>query len=235
MKAIKILIVIIIVLAIILGIKILRPKKSETNKVLTIEEVKEIVAKSENIKNYTYKSNYNGEEILRKHNNNKECFELNGNKNYIDYEKNESIVIMANSKKALIMENTTIKEHIKNFNESFYFTAENSEEYKYIGEEEFKGKKCIVIELSHKYEEIEGLDWYFNNSEKNNINEKYKDEMIKNKIWIAKEEGVILKIVSSLGDEETVQEFDIEINCVSEEEVKVPDLSGYEIIDTRKK
>lgn len=231
MKEVKILVIIIIILAIIFGIKI--SGVFENKEELTLEQVKEIIAKSENIKNYTYKNNYNGEEILRKYNNNKEYFEMNGNKYYTDYEKNEAIAIVKDSKKVLIM-NTILKEEMKSLKESFYLTAENAEEYNYIGEEIYKGKNCIVIELNRKYEEIEGLDWYFNKSEKEIINEKYKNQMIKNQIWIAKDEGVILKVVSKLGDEESVQEFEFEFNCVSDEEVQAPDLSGYEIIDTRK-
>jgi len=219
MKIIKILLIIIIILLIIFGIKIsgLFNDKEE----MTLEQVKEIVAKSENIKNYIYKTNYEGKEIAKKYKKDKEYLYANQIKYYTDYEKGETIGINEEKKIAVKM-NTMSEELIKSHREQFSKLLENCEKYEFKGEEIFNGYNCIVVDIEYKYY-AEG--WLGKDLEK------YNDKNIKTSVWIDKETGVIMKISSEIEDIKTKEEYYYEFNCVTDEDVNIPDLAGYEIIE----
>ena len=83
---------------------------------------------------------------------------------------------------------------------------------------------CIVIELQYKYN-VEG--WNFGED-----TEKYNDKKIKTSVWIDKETGVIMKISSEIEDIKQTEEYYYKFNCVTDEEVKIPELSEYEIVES---
>lgn len=228
MKIIKVLIIVIVILLIIFGIKVSGIKIFKQKDELSLEQIKEIIAKSENITNYTCKYNDGEQDLIRKYNKNKELVEKKEEKYYMDYGKNETVGIKEDKKiafKTEVLSNDIISQQRKSLNE----LLDKTEEYKYIGEENYNGIDCIIIELKNNFEELNG--WYWNlDIEK--TNKEYKNEKIINRIWIAKEEGVIIKNIVKIGEEEKSQEYEYEFNSVSDEEVKVPDLSGYKLIES---
>lgn len=221
MKYIKILVIIIIILLIIFGIKIsgLFNNKEEMN----LEQVKKIIAKSENINNYIYKTKYEGQEITKKYKENKEYLDENQLKYYTDYEKGETIGINEEKKIAVKM-NTKSEETIKSTREQFNLLLENYEKYEFKGEEVFNGYNCIIVDVEYKYY-AEG--WLGKDLEK------YNDKNIKTSVWIDKETGVIMKISSEIEDIKNEEEYYYEFNCLTDEDVNIPDLSEYEIVESK--
>ena len=89
--------------------------------------------------------------------------------------------------------------------ENFNVFVKDMKDYRYLGEEECNGFECIVISFNCNYE----------------------NKIIKYKIWIIKEKGVITKISF---DDESI-DYIYEFNCVTDEDVKIPDLSDYKMIN----
>ena len=226
MKTIKILIVIIIILAIVFGIKVLGPKKSETNKGLTLEQVKEIVAKSENVKNFYYENTSETELNIIPYNKIPKSIKRKNNKKImkiyydgIDYiwvndEENKVISISKwdhkdypNKKVALIDYTDLYKE---NFHQKplFDILLENMQEYEYKGEEKYNEYNCIMVNFI----------WY------------YEGKKIENELWIDKESGFIMKIIFKEDGKEIGRgEYNYKFNCVTDEDVKEPDLTNYAV------
>ena len=190
---------------------------------------------SEDIDNYICKYNNVGIDITKKYKNNIEYMEYYSNeqgnvKSYLNFKENKNTVISEKEKIIIIQNNITSKNDILRSNkENFEKIANLSEKYKYIGEETYNGNKCIVIEITYT-ENLQG--WYFQSNLEENNNDKDNEDKIKNKIWITKENGVITKVENE--NKKMTLEYDYQFNCVTNEDVQVPNLSGYKVIDTRK-
>ena len=218
MKEIKILILIIVILAIIFGIKVLGV--FENKEKMTLEQVKEIVSKSENVNNYMCKYKISEkEEVILKYRENKEKSSFNNTDIYTDYTTNEQIAIDEESKTAIVYGKDkieTTETFLKNRTMMFYDLLETVEEYNYIGEEIYNNYNCIVIEFKYKYE---------------STTEKYDGQTVNIKMWINKENGVIMKRESKMLGTKEIEEIDYQFNCVKEEDVKIPDISKYKITE----
>ena len=219
MKQIRVLVIIILILVVILGIKISGIKIFEKKGELTLEQVKEIVAKSENITNYYCEKE--GEEngffksIKRKDNIKVEEPEETRS-NYIIYrwindEKNK-VVCVSNSyhkdypnKKVAVVQYTDLYKG-NYYQQSLFDSILNQmEEYEYKGEEIYNKYDCIVVN--------------FKMNDKSNV-----------ELWIDKESGFIMKeIIEEDGKTTYEVKLNYKFNCVTDDDVKEPDLSNYEV------
>lgn len=196
-KGILILLLVILILVIILGIKILAPKE---NKTYTAAELKTKILSAFDYTNYTYEYVQDGEKTVKKVKGNIIVTENDKNYTWIDGEENTLISINKEDKKyASIDLNSTTKElmYKKDFLDMPELLDIYGNKIYYIDTENYKGKSCLRIQA--------GED--------------------KATYLVDEETGFILKYEP--GDGGSVAEFDIELNNVTEEDVKMPDLSGY--------
>ena len=241
-----ILIILIIILAIILSIKIVTKDKrinrnyeKNENSItdLSISDVIDILNKSKNITNY--KCSYliddkliDGKEVTETYKNNKSILESkNGNnKNfiyYIDYDNNKNDVAISKEDKIALKGYTLIKKDdvLKSRREELLQVLQNIEDtdLTVVGNDVYDNKNCIVIEIKQVYSND---GWAF--AEELN---KYNGKDMITKIWIDYETGAILKNVFKCEDQEYTFEYKYEFNCVTDEEVKLPDLTEYRVIE----
>ena len=223
MKVINIILIIIFILAVLFIFKAIYLNQETNN--LQIEQIKELINKSENINNYSLTTN-NDKDTKIKYKEGKFVFEKDNNKIFINYEDNDekAIIITEKNKTAIKIkkENFTKIDTIKTSKENLYYIINNYEKYKINGEEIFNGYKCISLTTYSKYYASEG--WNFEQDVEN-----YNGKTIESTVLIDKNTGVIMKITSKIEDKETINEYYYKFNCVTEEEVTAPDLSKYKI------
>lgn len=196
-KGILGLLLVILILAVILGIKILVPKE---NKTYTAEELKAKILSAFDYTNYTYEYTQDGEKTIKMVRDNIIVTENDKNLSWIDGEANTLISIDKEDKKyANIDLNSATKEFVykKDFLDMPSLLEIYGDDIYYIDTENYKGKNCLRIQA--------GED--------------------KATYLVDEETGFILKYES--GDGGSIAEFDIKLNNVTEEDVKMPDLSGY--------
>lgn len=200
-------IIVIIVVMIAIGIGVVLSQGSYYN------EIKRIAQKAEKYDNYTVtivRKIYEGDnenisetKITRKGNIRKEEYnQANGTKEVVWYTGEK--VIAESVKK--VKDSTTILNDL----ESLSQYIENKDKYEYLGEKEHNGRKCIVGQFLRK----EG------SSDKNS----------KTMVWIDKENEVILKEQHYDVNDKLQYEYlynDLELNKVTDEQVKLPNLDGY--------
>lgn len=233
------LVVVILILGALLAIKIMNGNSNNdvnNQKTLSIEETIDILNKSKNTINY--KCSYvlsDGSskkyDVKVKYKDGIEIDEIKDEKGtrikqYINYADKEMYIIAEDEKIVLKRSTVLSEENIlkKNTTETIDFLKIISEqEYSYIGEEEYNNKKCEVIEINHKYEVTD--QWIFYDI---NVNDGI---IVKYKIWIDKESGVIINKEIEYNGTTIKTEYNYEFNCVTDEEVKLPDLTGYEVIE----
>lgn len=209
MKTIKILIIVIVILIIILGIKISGVSLFKQKDEITLEELKEIASKAKNIENYSceYTMGFNCKE---KFNKNKEIsIKQTEEREYItwiDYENDEQIVISEEESIAII---STISEYNSNSYKELENTLNNSqiEEYEYLGKENYNGYECIHVKF------------------RNNVDSEEESEV---EMWIDENSGFIMKYILIYYNQEPITiEYNIDFNCVTDQDVERPDLSKY--------
>ena len=195
-KGFLIFLLFILVLAVILGIKILAPKE---NKTYTAEEIKNKILSAFNYTNYTYEYTQDGEKTVKRVRGNIIVTEDDKNMSWIDGDANTLISIDKEKKKYATMTlNSTTKEFMykKDFLDIPSLLDIYGDDLYYIDTESYKGRDCLRIQAGN-----DGA------------------------IYLVDEEtDFILKYEPEIG---SIAEFNIEINNVKEEDVKMPDLSEY--------
>ena len=193
------------------------------------EDIKKLLNKTKNIKNYECNYKVLGEKINGKYNENILITEISNTKIYIDLKKEEYILLEEDKKQAIKtkINSNSIEIHTTNVleaqNESILKMLEDSNyKYKINKEEKYKEFDCIVLEIEHIFE-LPKEGGYFTELAK------YNGKTINSKIWIDKETGVIIKIISK-ASEEIIEEYEFTFNKLKDEDFKI-NLNGYKITE----
>ena len=194
-KGILGLVTIILVLALILGMKII----TSDNKSYTPEAIRKKILSAYDYTNYTYEYIQDGEKTTKKVRGNIIVTENDKTYSWIDGDA-MSMVTIDKEKNTYLMTslNSTTKDLL--YKKDFIGIKASINSYGnnliYLGDESFNGRNCLRIRAGEDTEYL-----------------------------IDEETGFVLKYEASDG---TLAEFNIEINNVTEEDVKIPDLSKYE-------
>ena len=194
-KGILVLVAIILVLALILGIKII----TSDNKSYTPEAIKKKILSAYDYTNYTYEYMQDGEKTTKKVRGNIIVTENDKTYSWVDGDA-MSMVTIDKEKNTYLMTslNSTTKDLL--YKKDFIGIKASINSYGnnliYLGDESFNGRNCLRIRAGEDTEYL-----------------------------IDEETGFVLKYEANDG---TLAEFNIEINNVTENDVKLPDLSKYE-------
>ena len=194
-KGIWALIAIILVLALILGIKIIKTDKKD----YTPEEIKKKILSAYDCTNYTYEYIQDGKKTTKKVRGNIIVTENENTYSWIDGEA-MSMVTIDKEKNTYLMTslNSSTKDLLykKDFMDIKSLLNSYGNDLIYLGDESFNGRNCLRIRAGEDTEYL-----------------------------IEEETGFVLKYEANDG---TLAEFNIEINNVTENDIKLPDLSKYE-------
>lgn len=194
-KGILVLVAIILVLALILGIKII----TSDNKSYTPEAIRKKILSAYDYTNYTYECMQDGEKTTKKVRGNIIVTENDKTYSWVDGDA-MSMVTIDKEKNTYLM--TSLNSSTKNllYKKDFMDIKSLLNSYGndliYLGDESFNGRNCLRIRAGEDTEYL-----------------------------IDEETGFVLKYEANDG---TLAEFNIEINNVTENDVKLPDLSKYE-------
>lgn len=194
-KGIWALIAIILVLALILGIKIIKTEKKD----YTPEKIKKKILSAYDCTNYTYEYIQDGEKTTKKVRGNIIVTENDKTYSWVDGDA-MSMVTIDKEKNTYLMTslNSSTKDLLykKDFMDIKSLLNSYGNDLIYLGDESFNGRNCLRIRAGEDTEYL-----------------------------IEEETGFVLKYEANDG---TLAEFNIEINNVTENDVKLPDLSKYE-------
>ena len=194
-KGILVLVAIILVLALILGIKII----TSDNKSYTPEAIKKKILSAYDYTNYTYEYMQDGEKTTKKVRGNIIVTENDKTYSWVDGDA-MSMVTIDKEKNTYLMTslNSSTKDLLykKDFMDIKSLLNSYGNDLIYPGDESFNGRNCLRIRAGEDTEYL-----------------------------IEEETGFVLKYEANDG---TLAEFNIEINNVTENDVKLPDLSKYE-------
>lgn len=194
-KGIWALIAIILVLALILGIKIIKTEKKD----YTPEKIKKMILSAYDYTNYTYEYILNGQKTTKKVRGNIIVTEDDNTYSWIDGDT-MSMVTIDKEKNTYLMTslNSTTKDLLykKDFIDIKSVLNKYGNDLIYLGNESFNGRNCLRIRVGEDAQYL-----------------------------IDEETGFVLEYENVDG---TLKEFNIEINNVTEDDVKLPDLSKYE-------
>jgi len=241
------LVLIIIILMFAISIKIINSngKNSENElKLSTIEDIKAILNKSNNITNYkcsyflkgTIKGTTKEYNTIVKYKDNIQVQDATdetgkGIIEYTNYNDN-TLYIIGKEEKVVIKRNTLTEENNKLKNENIQIlnllNSVKPEEFSYLGEEKYNNNSCEVVEINKIYDESYG-GWLF--SQYGVLDQDNEIIEIKYKLWIDKESGAIIKRETAYKDTTDVVEYNYEFNCVTDEDVKLPDFTGYTLVE----
>lgn len=227
----KILIGILIILAIIIIGLIVRETiihndgKIDKSNPMTREEIIALLDEGATYNNYYYcpsneedtcKTEYYIKDNVQVIYNDSKLFE------WVDYNNSEKILLWGPQGTATIVGETTKAEN--NQNGFDYSTMTNPEfynnEYEYIGEKEENGRTIIIVKLTTKNGLLRGEDKYYIDKETGLILGRFNS----NKFLF------ITKFYAGGSNSRNVK-----IDVVTDEDIKRPDLTEYEIIDHRNK
>ena len=190
------------------------------------KDIKKLLEKSNNIKNYECDYQFSGENINVKYNGNILINKMKNGTIYSDYNKKESFIIVEEKKEAIKVDFDTIVNNniLKNKQETFLEVLEDLKyEYKGITKEKYNGYNCIVVNIEYIYEEEQGFSFEEDLSQ-------YNGEKINIKIWIDQEFGVIMKEMSKVKEKEEIWEYNYTINKLKDEDFNLL-LEEYRIIE----
>lgn len=215
-KILKIVLIVLILLIIGLCIReiILNSDgKLERTSTLSREEIIQLLEKGANNNNYSFSKESSAEKLETKYyvkDNMVSCYVDNELSSLINYNTNEVIRILGD-KKAQIINNVNLMENSQHGYDYSLVVDNQNYDYEYIGEKDENDRKVIIIKIYHK-----GTNAY-------------------TKFYIDKETGLILSkntITKFLFISYSIDKSSrkIEVGVVTDEDIKMPDLVGYEII-----
>ena len=226
----KILIIVLIILAItIIGLVVRETiihndGKIDKSNPMTREEIIALLDKGATYNNYyycpsnegdTYKTEYYIKDNIQVTYNNSKLYE------WVDYNNSEQILLWGPEGTATIG-NTTKRED--NQNGYDYSTMAKPElynnEYQYIGEKEENGRTIIIVKLTTKNGLSTGIDKYYIDKETGLILGRFNSNRF-----------LFITTFHAGGSNDR----NVKIDIVTDEDIKKPDLTGYEIIDHRNK
>jgi len=200
MKIIKILLSIIIICVILLGCKILF--KGSTHSQYDRTTIINLLAKITECNNYYCEYEYDERnKVTYKFKNNIVVSEFYGICAYIDYNTNENFLLNKNEKRAIV---SNVESNYNTYAPSIFQTINDfSYQYTYFKKENYNNHNCIVFQL-----------------DKN-------DDYLK--VWIDIDSGFVLKSEEKEDDSIETTEYNINIGSVTDEDIKKPDLTEYEV------
>lgn len=165
-----------------------------------------------------------GNLIIKTKDNLQKKFLKNNNKMliYYDKEKNEKLEIMPEEK--IIVDIDTIKQFdMKNAIDYTLASSTRKNKYKYKGIEKYNGKEFYVVKYNKEIfdELVEATTWIDKAENSSNV------DKIKAYGYIDMDTGFVVKDVMYFEGEKSITEWDIKIDCVTDKDVKRPDLTGY--------
>ena len=227
----KILIIVLIILAIIIIGLIVRETiihndgKIDKSNPMTREEIIALLDKGATYNNYYYcpsnegdtnKTEYYIKDNIQVTYNNSKLYE------WVDYNNSEQIWLWGREGTATIIGEATKREN--NQHGFDYSTMTNPElysnEYEYIGEKEENGRTIIIVKLKTKNGLLTGIDKYYIDKETGLILGRFNSNRF-----------LFITTFHSGGSNSR----NVKIDVVTDEDIKRPDLTGYEIIDYRNK
>lgn len=191
----------------------------------TKEEIIALVKDTNNKNNYEveYTIGYN---YKRKYFNMKEKMVSDELILYYDYNKNTKTMVNEEKKMAIIL--ATDEE--ANYMPADVLVAIESPKSRIVYEEMILDRNAIVLE----YEDtVKSNSFYFSSFNSNTSNDDKKEYEYSMKVWIDEETGLLLKLLIEVDNKKLELTYDLKTNSVTEEDVELPDLSGYKIIDDR--
>lgn len=219
---IKILFIIVIIVVGFLVFKALQPKTSYTK-----AQIIELINSKENKTNYeveyTIPKELIGEDTKYHYKilNNKKKSELaNGAHTYTDFESDKTVIVSEELKGAIIQNSANAE---GNYYDDIMEYILNPK-CKIKKEEKLFNRNTVVLSYDDKI--VIGPGEF-------NID---REETVKCNIqmWIDTETGFLLQTVVKANTKKAKIVYNVKLNTVTEQDVIIPDLSGYEIIDTTK-
>ena len=226
----KVLIVILSILAIIIIGLIVRETiihndgKIDKSNPMTREEIIALLDKGATYSNYyycpsnegdNYKTEYYIKDNVQVIYNDSKLYE------WVDYNNSEQILLWGPEGTATIVNTTKREDNQHGYD---YSTMTKSEfynnEYEYIGEKEENGRTIIIVKLTTKNGLIRGINKYYIDKETGLILGRFNSNRL-----------LFLTTFYAGGSNDR----NVKIDIVTDEDIKKPDLTGYEIIDHRNK
>lgn len=225
MKEIKILILVIVILVGILVMKIYTPKHNNSKTVtMSKQEIIELLQKGNNYESYRLKYRNISDNVNKTVKGNIVITQSDLLRTWHDLDTKEQITINDNAKTANIFKNDNLDEKLKELPAQQgminIMQQINDSNVKTVKEEEYKGKKCIVV---HCEANIDLGEYRV-------VDNKEKANAVEFDIWIESATGLVLKQEGKNSHKiKNTTEFDIQLNVVKDEEIVRPNLSGYRI------
>ena len=228
MKEISVLLIIVVILVGILGFKIYTSQDNQMsigenkatteiskddNKEYSREEIIKLMESGENYNNYYYKSYLGDDYTIRKFKDNKLYIESIDEENkqivYQDFSNNEYVGISKEKNTAIVstLDSTKIIALDKLYYKQLMEIVKNTKySYKFLGTENHNTLECVVISIR----DIQDSNY---------------------KIWIHKESGLVARylLTNKLGEDDI--NFELKLDCVTDKDVKKPNLDGYKIMN----
>lgn len=100
------------------------------------------------------------------------------------------------------------------------YVGTDEKNYQYRGKENYQSKECIVVEFKNAFKRKDGSE---------------PEKVYDVRQWIELETGLLLKEEQYVGENiETIITYDIQTNCVTEEDLDLPNLEEYTLREGQK-
>lgn len=200
--------VLIMILAIILGFKIMN--NGENSNQYSRADVIALIKKGEDYDNYYCEYTKLGENTIRKIKGNKMVVASDDMTIYIDYDSNKQTVLRNTGNIALVssLDSSKLSKMNKIYFQECIDVLNDFEnyEYKFIKKEKINEFECIKIALT--------------------------SESISYEIWIDISSGLVTKMSCNNKENSNITlEYNLKLNSITDEEVKTPDLSKYNVTE----
>ena len=200
MREIKILIIIILIFAAILGFKILSPSTKQIAK-YSKADIIELVDKTASSNNYMCEFTSDGYPASYKFKDNVLISDYLYTSMYIDYNTGEKIMLNKETKRAIVKIDKTAPTPLLYASSIYDLLKDKDSYFKYLREEAYNSHPCIVVEL--------------------------RSSTAKYEVWIDSESGFVLKLVENKGFISDTTEYNLTFNALTEDVMTKPDLSKY--------
>lgn len=201
-KTMMSMLIIIIILAIIFGIKVINSNKTSNAK-YSRADVITLIENGKNYNNYYCEYTKLDEHIIRKIKDNKMVVISNNMTVYTNYETNKQTIIQNNIAIVSNLSNSKLSSLNKTYFADIDLINDSNYNYKYIKEENINGIDCIKIELT--------------------------SDSIKYEIWISTSSGLPTKMIYSTSASNVSTDFNLKLDCVTDSDVETPNLNNYTV------
>ena len=199
----------------------------------TKEQILDLIKAEDNKNNYEVEYSIDGVKYNKKYFNKKMVSRStileDDSITYIDFESDTCTNISENEKTAVVLKQNLYTE---NYIPNDILSIIENPDCIIIGEGRISNRDVIVLEYNGILDFGDGF--YFDAEGYENVNNKVDKVKYNEKIWIDKETGLLLQIAIKGKNVEVESNitFNLKLNTVTEEDVTIPDLSGYKVIYT---